>query len=419
MDIPAAPRELDLVLHGATGFVGALTARYLAGAAPAGTRIALSGRSAEKLRVVRDGLGPAAVDWPLIVADSSDPEALAELAGRTTAVLSTVGPYARHGLPLARACAEAGTHHADLTGEPLFVRACIDELDATAAASGARIVSSCGFDSVPSDLSVLLLHLRTDADGAGALEETTLVASMKGGMSGGTIASGRGQTEAVAADRGLGRVLADPYSLSPDRDREPDLGAQPDHALARATGIDPSLSGWVTTFVMAPHNTRIVRRSAALQDWAYGPRFRYREVMSAGSSPVAPVLAAGIAGALAAVATVGPLVTRGVGRTVLERLSPAPGTGPDEATREGGHFTMRTFATTSSGARYRARFSAQGDPGYKATAVMLGESGLALALDGDRLPQRSGVLTPATAVGEVLVERLRAAGMTISVDRLG
>ncbi|UZJ26245.1 saccharopine dehydrogenase NADP-binding domain-containing protein [Rhodococcus antarcticus] len=411
-------RDLDLVLHGATGFVGALTAAHLAAAAPAGTRIALSGRSAKKLRAVRDALGPAAAGWELVVADATDQDALDELARRTTAVITTVGPYAAHGMPLARACARAGTHYGDLTGEPLFVRRCIDELDATAVASGARIVSSCGFDSVPSDLSVLLLHQRVAADAAGSLGDTTMVAVAKGGVSGGTIASGRGQMAAVAADPSLGAVLADPYTLSPDRAREPDLGPQSDRALQRAATIDPSLTGWVASFLMAYHNTRIVRRSAALLDWSYGPTFRYREVMSTGSSFAAPVLAAGMAGALAGYDLLGPLVSRGVGLKVLDRVAPKPGTGPDEATREGGYFTLRTYTRTTTGDRYRATFAAQGDPGYKATAVLLGEAGLALALDGERLPVAAGVLTPATALGEVLADRLRAAGMTITVDRL-
>jgi short subunit dehydrogenase-like uncharacterized protein len=411
-------REFDLVLFGATGFVGALTARYLAGAAPAGTRIALAGRSPEKLRAVLDELGDGATGWTTVVADAGSPADLAAMARRTTAVVTTVGPYARHGLHLVEACAEAGTHYADLTGEPLFVRDCVERFHDVAAASGAKIVHSCGFDSVPSDLNAYLLHRRLRDDDAGLMTDTTLVAALKGGMSGGTVDSGITQMEAVARDRSLGRVLADPYALSPDRAREPDLGPQRDHALRRARTVDPSLSGWVTTFIMASHNTKIVRRSAALLDRAYGPDFRYREVMSTGRSRTAPVLAAGVAAAMAAYQTLGPLVARGAGLKALRRIAPAPGTGPDEQARANGHFTMTTVTRTTTGARYRAVCAAQGDPGYQATAVMLGESGLALALDGPRLPATAGVLTPATAMPDALTGRLRAAGFTLTTDRI-
>ncbi|NYV76711.1 trans-acting enoyl reductase family protein, partial [Streptomyces sp. UH6] len=283
-------REFDLVLFGATGFVGALTAEYLVRAAPAGTRIAVAGRSPEKLEALLRRLGHGAAGWRTIVVDAGTPDALAAMAARTTVVVTTVGPYARYGLPLAEACARAGTHYADLTGEPLFVRDCVDRFHRIAADSGAKIVNSCGFDSVPSDLNAYLLHRRLAEDGAGRMTDTTLVAALKGGMSGGTVDSGITQMAAVAADPALARVVADPYALSPDRDREPDLGAQPDHALRRAGTVDPGLSGWVTTFIMASHNTRIVRRSAALLDWAYGRDFRYREVMYTGRSPVAPAV---------------------------------------------------------------------------------------------------------------------------------
>jgi len=411
-------REFDLVLYGATGFVGRLTAEYLVGAAPAEARVALAGRSIEKLRAARAQLGPRAAEWSLVVADASDQLALDPMARSTAVVVTTVGPYARYGLPLVAACVNAGTHYADLTGEPLFIRECIDRYHTIAAGRGAKIVNSCGFDSVPSDLNAYLIHRRALADHAGELVDTTLVAAMKGSMSGGTIDSGRAQMEAIARDPALGRVVTDPYALSPDRSCEPNLGAQSEHALHRAKVIDPSLSGWVSTFVMASHNTKVVRRSNGLLGWAYGKDFRYREVMSVGTSIAAPLVAAGVAGSLAAMNTLGPRMSRGIGLKLIDRVAPKPGTGPDEAARNSGHFTMTTFARTTSGARYRATFAAQGDPGYQATAVLLGQSGLALAFDTDRLPERAGVLTPATAMGEALAERLRSADMTITVDRV-
>lgn len=409
-------REYDLIVFGATGYVGKLTAQYLLGAAPAEARIALAGRSERKLTAVRDEIG--AHGWGLVVADSTDQDSLDALAARTTAVITTVGPYLRYGMPLVAACAKSGTHYADLTGEPLFIRKAIDTYHDEAARTGAKIVNSCGYDSVPSDLSVYQLYRRTVADNTGELGDTTLIATLRGGVSGGTIDSGRAMMEAVAADKSKGAVLSHPYSLSPDKSLEPDVGRQSDLTLSRAREIDPSLDGWVGTFVMASHNTKIVRRSNGLLGWVYGKNFRYRETMGVGSSVLAPVVAAGITGGLVGALAAGSLLTRfRAGRALLDRILPAPGTGPSERTRENGWFRMRTYARTTSGARYVATFAGKGDPGYKATAVMLGESGLALAFD--EKPELAGILTPAAAMGDALTERLRAAGMTIEVEPLG
>ncbi|WP_405134469.1 saccharopine dehydrogenase family protein [Nocardia sp. NBC_01388] len=410
-----ADREFDLALFGATGFVGKLTAEYLAEAAPAGARIALAGRSLEKLTRVRAELGPGAADWPLVQADSTDQASLNALAARTRVVVSTVGPYLRYGLPLVEACAENGTHYADLTGEPLFIRECIDRFGERAAETGAKIVNSAGYDSIPSDLSVYQLYKRTVEDNTGELTDVTLVAWLKGGVSGGTVDSGRAMMEAIAADPKKGAIMSHPYSLSPDKAMEPDVGRQSDQALERASNIDPSLDGWVATFIMGAHNTKIVRRSNGLLGWPYGKNFRYREVMSAGKSATAPLVAAGMAGGIVATMAAGAVLSRvAAGRRLLDRLVPKPGTGPSEKARKSGWFTMRTFARTTSGAKYVCTFAGKGDPGYAATAVMLGESGLTLAFD--QLSELAGILTPAAAMGDALTDRLRKAGMTIDVD---
>ena len=292
-------RDLDVVVYGATGFVGALLADYLVRNAPHDARIGLAGRSREKLEARKAELGRAAAGWEVIVADAADDEALAAMAGRTRVVATTVGPYARYGMPLAHACAQAGTHYADLTGEVLFHRDSIDANHEAAVASGAKIVHSCGFDSIPSDLGVHVLHEAVAADGAGELTDTTLVVrGSRGGVSGGTIDSLRAQIEVTAQDRAQAKVAASPYSLTPDRAAEPDVGSQPDGVVARASGIAPHLSGWVAPFVMGPYNTRVVRRSNALLDHAYGSRFKYAETVSMGDSPVAPVLGAAMAGGL-------------------------------------------------------------------------------------------------------------------------
>ncbi|MFI7547824.1 saccharopine dehydrogenase family protein [Actinoplanes sp. NPDC049599] len=407
---PARVRDLDIVVYGASGFVGELTAGHLARHAPAGTRIALAGRSAERLAAVAGRLG---VDWPVLVADAADEPALARLAAAAHVVITTVGPYAKYGRALAHACAAAGTDYVDLTGEVIFARASADENHELARATGARIVHSCGFDSIPSDLGVHVLWERVRADGAGELTATTLVVtSMKGGISGGTIDSMRHQLDVTRKDPALRRLAASPYSLSPALADEPELGRQDDLVTLRAAEVDPALRGSLAPFVMASYNSRVVRRSNALRGFAYGRAFRYREAMSVGTSPLSPVLAAATKAGLGALVlglSVPPT------RWLLDRFLPKPGEGPDQRSREQGHFTVDLFTTTSTGARYTARVRAKGDPGYAATAVMLGESALALALDRERLPDvPGGVLTPATGIGDALVERLRAAGVEIS-----
>ena len=401
-------RTHDLVVYGATGFVGRLLAAYLAGAAPAGLRIALAGRSRSRLEQVRGELPAAARDWPLVEADSTDAASLAALAASTRVLATTVGPYLRHGLPVVEACARTGTHYADLTGEVLFVRRAIDATDAVARDTGARIVHACGYDSIPSDLSVLLLAERARGDGAGGLHDVQLVATARGGVSGGTVDSVRAQFEELGRDTTARRVVGDPYALSPDRDAEPDT-RQPRDAGPPSRTPD---GRWTAPFVMAPFNTRVVRRSNALQDWAYGRGLRYGEVMGCGWGIPGAAAATAITAALAGFAAAMSLPPT---RSLLDRVLPDPGSGPGEQTRARGWFRMEVDATTGSGRRYRATAAGQGDPGYAATAVMLGETVLGLALDGDRLPDRAGSLTPATALGPVLVERLRAAGHTYEV----
>ncbi len=404
-------RAHDVVVYGASGFVGELLAAYLAAAAPPGLRIALAGRSRDRLAAVRSRLPEAARDWALVQADSTDPAAVTALAEGTRVLATTVGPYARYGLPVVEACARAGTHYADLTGEVLFHRDAIDRADPPARETGARIVHSCGYDSIPSDLSVYLLAGRARADGAGGLTDVRLVATAKGGFSGGTIDSMRAQFEAMGSDRALRRVLGDPFALSPDRAAEP-ATRQPADAAPPARDRD---GRWTAPFVMAAYNTRVVRRSNALQDWAYGHGLRYGEVMGTGGGVTGGATAVGVTAGLAGLFGA---MSFGPTRTLLDRVLPAPGTGPDETARERGWFRMTVEASTESGRRYRAIAAGKGDPGYKATAVMLGESALALALDSDRLPGRAGCLTPASAFGDVLVDRLRAAGHTYEVDAI-
>jgi short subunit dehydrogenase-like uncharacterized protein len=359
---------LDIVVFGATGFVGRLVAEYLLAHKPPDVTVGLAGRSKDKL----EQLG---LDAPLIVADADDPTELAQAA---KVVCTTVGPYWPNGLKLVDACIANGTHYCDLTGEILFTHASV-ERHQRARETGARIVHSVGFDSIPSDLGTYLLFREQ-----GRLQETTLVVkALKGGLSGGTFASMKGQIDELKDHK---RIVYDPHSLG-GQDTTKDL---------RKVVRDPQ-HGWIGPFVMATYNTRIVRRSSELL--GYGPDFAYKEV-SAYSNPVIAVgFTAGL-GALAAGLSLKPT------RMVLDKILPDPGQGPSEKAREHGYFKVEVHTAT-----HTSTVAAKGDPGYKATALMMGESALTLALTAGE----GGVHTPASAMGDPLIERLRAANMTLTV----
>ena len=274
-----------------------------------------------------------------------------------------------------------------------FIREAIDRYDALARTNGARIVHSCGYDSVPSDLAVLLLHQAAEADGAGGLAEVQLVAKAKAGISGGTLESMRGQLDAMRSSTALRLLVADPYALSPDRAREPTTQQPPDAGPVRRSDDGT----WTAPFIMAPFNTRIVRRSNALQGWAYGRSLQYGEVMGVAPGPAGAVIARAMTlglraftGAMAFPPT----------RRVLDRFLPAPGTGPRASMQHEGWFHSQVTARTEDGHRYQAIAAGPGDPGYAATAVMAGETALALALDGDRLADRERLADTGHCTGQ-------------------
>jgi len=398
----ADTRELDLVLFGATGFTGRLTAEYLAGL-PLTLRWGLAGRSREKLEAVRESLAaisPAAVTLPIFVGDSLDPVAMAQIARRTRVVCSTVGPYARWGGPLVAACVEAGTSYCDLTGETDWVRSMIDAHHTRAVETGARIVPSCGFDSIPSDLGVYMLGEHFRERGRRLAQARLRVISIRGGASGGTIASALAVAERFK-DPHVRRVLADPYALNPDGER-----GGPDQNDRLQPRRDSATGHWLAPFIMAAANTRVVRRSNALLGFPWTRDFRYEEVTDTGPGPKglagALAISAGMVGFVAAIAV---QPTRGL----VTRLLPAPGQGPDKQTRESGRFRIAIDGTADDGSTGRVLVSADRDPGYGATAIMLGQSALCLA--EDQLPERAGFLTPSTAMGTRLLTRLRAANV--------
>ena len=411
-------RDLDLVLHGATGFTGRLVAEYLlrrlAGSAEA-PRWALSGRSREKLERTRDELARAtgvaeASALPLRVADAADDEALARLASSARVVCTTVGPYARYGSKLVEACARSGTDYCDLTGELPWMRRMLDAHQKTAEGSGARIVHSCGFDSIPSDLGVLLLQQEMERrHGVHATHVKLRVKEIRGGMSGGTAASMLQVLEEAQEDPALRRLLEEPYALDPEGPHPGADGADPS-----APAWDEDFGAWTAPFVMGVINTRIVRRSHALLGCRWGQSFRYDEAVLTGTGPLGFARAAALSAGLGTLRAVGGV--RAI-RGLLRRLLPEPGEGPSAEVRERGGFDLRLVGVGASpaGARLRLRITGDRDPGYGSTAKMLGASALCLAQD----PRATGggFWTPASALGDALRVRLEAhAGLAFTLE---
>lgn len=393
-------RDYDIVLLGASGFVGRFTARHLAAAAPAGARIAIAGRSRARLQEVARDLG---VDWPILEVDTGDDAAVARMAASTKVVATTVGPYLRYGMGVASACARAGTSYADLAGESVFVARSVEHNHDVAVDSGARIVHSCGFDSIPSDLGVGLAH--TAAGGVPIVAATLRVRSLRGGISGGTIDSLRQQMQEAKTDASARRLIGNPYALTP--------GPSVRLPGRRAAGWGSERGAWEAPFVMGAYNRQIVQRSNYLTDWSYGQLLQYREVVATGRG------LSGFARAAAITAGTGALVA-GMSfpptRALLDRLLPSPGSGPSSDAIEHGRFVLDVDIYPVEGQSVRTRIAAPFDPGYGGTGVMLGESALSLALD--QLADRAGVLTPMVAMGESLAARLRAQRFTLTVTAL-
>jgi len=418
---PAAAREHDIVLFGATGFTGRLVADYFAEHAPKGVRWAIAGRNREKLEGVKRELvaaHPELAQLAVLVADGHDEASLEALAPKTAVICTTVGPFAKHGQKLVAACARHGTHYCDITGEVPFIRASIDENHERAIETRARVVHCCGFDSIPFDLGVHMLWDRAMKDGHTLAWAKGFAGKTKGSLSGGTVASMLALMEEAERDRDVRRLLANPYGLDPDPKRTSGH-PRPESPDQRGVRYDHDLGRWTAPFVMSAVNTRIVRRSNALLGGAYGKDFRYSESMSFAKGTKgllgASALTAGL-GAFVAAAAFAP--TR---ELLAKRVLPKSGEGPSKEKRDAGYFEVQLLAETDVDAdakkeRLAGKVIGTSDPGYGETAKMLGESALCLALDGAQLPDRFGVLTPASAMGMRLVDRLRAAGMTFAVD---
>lgn len=401
----------EIVLFGATSFVGRIVARHLFRRHGVGRELgwALAGRSEDKLKEVRAGLGAGAEDLPLVVADADDDAALEALCADTRVVASTVGPYALYGSKLVRACVEVGTDYCDLTGEVQWIARTIAAHEDDARRTGARIVHACGFDSVPSDLGTWFLQQRArERLGAPCARVKLRVRNLRGGFSGGTAASVMNVVR-EAGDPAVRRVLSDPYSIAPGG-----RGGRPRQPEVRFAGYDEDAGGWIAPFVMAAVNTRVVHRTNALAGDAYGADFVYDEAMLTGP---------GVKGLVRAVATslgTGGFVLAAAlppSRRFLERfVLPRSGEGPSPEAQEEGGFDLRLFGIASDGGVLRARVTGDRDPGYGSTARMLGETAACLALDVPKAALPGGFWTPATALGDRLLDRLTAhAGLTFEV----
>lgn len=399
-------RPYDVVLYGATGFVGKQTVQYFAQhTRPAQVRWAIAGRNRQKLESVKAQVG-AEVD--VLVADSHNQAALDAIAAQTRVILNTTGPFALYGDQIVDACVRLRTHYVDVTGETPWVRSLIDRYHDQASSNGTRIIPCCGFDSVPSDLGAYLAvrHLQREIEVP--CRAVKAYFQMYGGFNGGTLASGFN-----LYDSGQVAKMNNPFLLNPpgehsraeiERSRDPE-----------SLQYDADMGTWVGPFFMSLVNTRVVRRSCALSEqWQepYGTDFTYQEYQKF-NPPLAWVQAMGVTGGMALFTS---MVQQAPLRRLLQPLLPQPGSGPSEQTMNEGWFRCELLGIASNGRRVQGLICDQGDPGNRATVKFICESALSLALETDRLPgghQRGGILTPATGIGEVLAERLRKAGMTL------
>jgi len=406
---PGEGGRYDIILVGATGYVGALIAAYLAKrAGDNAVRWAMAGRNAAKLETLKASLGARGARIATIVADTSNRGEMDHLMAQTNVVLTTVGPYSKYGSGLVAACAAAGTDYCDLTGEAPWIQKMIDAHQAEAEASGARVVPCCGFDSIPSDLGVLFLNNEVrKRTGKPCTAIRMRVKSMKGGASGGTVASMMNIVEEATRDPAVRKMLGNPYSLNPEGERK-----GPSQPGSVPVTYDRDAGSWTAPFVMAGINTRVVHRSNALMNYAYGRNFLYDEAMLTGG---------GLFGAPAAVALTGAIGAFGLAaafsptRSFLNSYAlPKPGQGPTAEQRERGSYDLLFVGTAADERTFKARVTGDRDPGYGSTAKMISEAAISLSELSEDVG--GGFWTPASALGEKLIERLREhAGLTFEM----
>ncbi len=387
-------REFDVIVYGSTGYTGRLVAEYLSDTYKGSdVRWAMAGRSLDKLEAVRDEMG-IAKEVDLVVADSSDSQSLADMVGRTKVILTTVGPYQLYGTDLVAACAEAGTDYVDLCGEPAWMHDTVAEFDDKAKASGARIVHSCGFDSIPFDLGVFYTqHHAKEKFGAPCTKVRGRVRKMKGTFSGGTAASFMATMMRAGQEPEVLNWLKDPFSLTPEFSGPPQ---PPGHKPL----FEEDLNSWSAPFIMASINTKNVHRSNALLGHAYGKDFVYDEMMLTGPGEQGEQMANHVAS-----------------DNSMSKNPPKPGEGPTKEERETGFYDVIFVGSGPDGQTIVGAVTGDKDPGYGSTSKMIAESALCLARDITRDQVPGGVLTPAPAMGMALIDRLKEnAGLTFNIE---
>ena len=394
-----AEREFDLVVWGASGFTGHLVTEYLVRTygTEGDLNWAIAGRNPEKLEQVRDECLPKnrRKSLPVLIADSGDPASLARMTARTRVICSTVGPYAKYGTPLVAACTEEGVDYCDLTGEVQWMARVIPAYQGAAMGSGARIVHTCGYDSIPFDIGTWYLQQEMlERYGVPARQVKTRVGRTRGGASGGTIASMLNMLEEVKRDPSIRQVMDNPYALNPTE--VPAGNDGPDQTDAR---FHPDFGQWTSPFIMAAVNTRVVRRSNALLGLPWGKDFQYEEAVLNRSRGQATAAAVGAGAGMLALGF-------GPARKLAQKLLPSPGDGPSRRQRENGYWEVFFHGVHPKDRSLDLRLKVTGDmdPGYGSTAKMLGESAVCLALDEPLTG--GGFWTPASAMGGQLQQRL-------------
>lgn len=404
-------REFDIVVFGATSFVGKLVCEYLVNEyTEPNLSWAMAARSESKLNTLKDSLGEKAATIPILLADSADENAMHALCERTELVISTVGPYALYGELLVKKCCQLGTDYCDLTGEPQWIRRMIDRYEADAVQSGARIVNCCGFDSIPSDIGVKFLQEIAQRHFGNYCEEVKLrVKMLKGGASGGTIASGLNLYKEAAADPNIRREMRDWYSLCPQ-------GHEFDTSQHSVTvEFDEDFDSWAGPFIMASINTRVVLRSNALVDGYYSANFKYNEAMLTGPDKKGKKAAKRIS--LGTKVSMIAMSFAPMRWLALRFFLPKPGEGPSPEQQLEGFYDLRLIGRTALGERVRVKVTGDRDPGYGSTAKMLAQAGISLRRDVDKGRVAGGFWTPATAFNEKLFSRLIAhAGMNFELE---
>jgi short subunit dehydrogenase-like uncharacterized protein len=402
-------REFDVVVWGSSGFTGSLVSEYLFKNYSNSNNLkwAIAGRNLDKLKKIRAKIADDSIS--IIIADSNDESSIVSMVKRTKVICTTVGPYAKYGSNLVKACVENYTHYCDLAGEVQWIRKMIDKYHVIAKSNNVKIVNCCGFDSIPSDMGVYFMHKESAKVNKTIKKIEMRVAGAKGGISGGTYESLSNVNKEALKDKNIFKTVIDPYGLNPVGEQE-----GPDRYDLRKVIYDKTSQNWIGPFIMAAINTKIVRRSNALSGYSYGKEFEYDEATLGGK---------GFKGRLKSILMSIPIAIvmlakpESFVKKIVDKILPKAGEGPSKLDRENGYYNLRFYVTYNDGSKAIGKVTGDMDPGYGSTSKMLSESAICLAKDN--LDTISGVITPSTAMGDFLLERLiKKSGLTFNIKYL-